>query len=367
MKTFAFTLLTLGLLFSFGCRFSRSEAVSPTLAAAPAAVTPADALKAARTSQLAIQTVDSLQLIAGEHLEQQMLLQLSSAIVDLNQGTGKLRSLDWDLRLIYLDRAIGYNHLLSLSQKEMNKSRAVRVGELLDLSVSVAMAKLAAEQERAAWDAADSRTLFDTELELRTLTGFDSETLAELDLSRLPQPQPMALERIALQQFAALVRSESKGALLPAALPERVKQFFHYSPATELHLSESLFRLPRRFTLERLAAPERDWAGAARLMNAIGIAFEVELDLTSLEDAYQRFRIAQLKAELSPDDRDAALALIAARLAWRKAWFRLRTDLGASDFNVALPIFQRMPHPEGSDSELIVLETLMSDGQVTGK
>lgn len=77
---------------------------------------------------------------------------------------------------------------------------------------------------------------------------------------------------------------------------------------------------------------------AVHQANALGCAFEVDLDRRHLAAAWNRVHHAKLKLELHPGDREAALELVDATLSWRLAWYRLLTDL-------AIPLTGKLPAP----------------------
>lgn len=317
----------------------------------PRAVFPlAQALREARYNLLEIQTVESLQELAGEHVENRKLLLLPDIISSLRSTLAQYWP-DGDPRLRYLDDAIAYNYLLSLPDNaDMARARNSRAGQLLDYSQLALWSRLAAVRE--AIELEDEARLPDLRreensllMELRLATGLPTAELEKIDFSTLAEVRPVAAEPAALQRYAAMNRSESAGTSFSASFPELVRKLYRFDRAAELLLAESLFRLPRKLDGLRLNDPAADLRGIAALACAVGAAFEVELDWRSLNRAYDEYRLHSLAAEVDPANRTARIKANEARLAWRLAWYRLLTDLGVPDITGALP--EHFPEPGG--------------------
>ena len=310
----------------------------------------AQALREARYNLLEIQTVESLQELAGEHVENRKLLLLPDIISSLRSTPAQYWP-DGDPRLRYLDDAIAYNYLLSLPDNaDMARARNIRAGQLLDYSQLALWSRLAAVREAIGLE--DEARLPDLRreensllMELRLATGLPTAELEKIDFSTLAEVRPVAAEPAALQRYAAMNRSESAGTSFSASFPELVRKLYRFDRAAELLLAESLFRLPRKLDGLRLNDPAADLRGVAALACAAGAAFEVELDWRSLNRAYDEYRLHSLAAEVDPANRSARLKANEARLAWRLAWYRLLTDLGVPDITGALP--EHFPAPGG--------------------
>ncbi len=303
---------------------------------------------AARKNFLEIQAADSLQLLAGEYVGNQLLLRIPDAAAGVRGGR-KAVSPELDLQLPLLEASVSYCYLLTQERNaELLELRLPRSAELLDRTVALLWSKLAAVSEEIGLlgETPERRRLAEEyQMELRVYTGLRAEEIARCRFDTLPYPQPQIGELSDLQKRAVRQRSESKGALYSPELSRKCKEFFRYDRATPLLIAEGLLRLPRRIEEYRIAHPHFDGIQAARLGAALGVAAGIELDFDYLGRAYENWRIAKLKLELTPQDKDAQLAEISARLDWRIAYFCFLADLGSGD---------RMPPATGSaaDSEL---------------
>ena len=105
-------------------------------------------LAAARRNMLEIQTIESLQELAGEHVGNARLLQIPG-FIDEQRTSVRSYEADRDPRLKLLDDAIAYNDLLSLpAGVDMTEHRRKRAGELLDYQIAALASRLAASRAR---------------------------------------------------------------------------------------------------------------------------------------------------------------------------------------------------------------------------
>lgn len=328
---------------------------APAAALSEAPFTMRRALNAARSNLLEIQTYEALQQLAAEHSENRMRLQLTGVAADLRSG-----NLAEMMVNRYIDNALSYNHLVGATVAEdLVPVQRVRTGQLLDCATASALARFEAEYQLSRLGATHTDALREQELEVRTLTGASPLQIARFDPTGLPQPHSFAQELPALQQFAAFTRPESRGASFSPNLPGEVKKLFQNDQAIALTFAEQLYRIPRRLEMARQLDPKIDWTRIARLANAIGIAFQVERDWNRLNSAYAAYRLLELKKQLSSEaDSELEQALIRTRLAWQLAYFRLRTDLGMSDFDVPLPELPKLRRPELTEESAILFEML---------
>jgi len=309
-----------------------SEAASPPPAAtsASAEITLAEALRRAKAEQLDAETVESLGLIAGEHLHNLTLLRLPGIADDQRSGT----ELPPERLLDLLDGAIAYNQLLSAAPgSDLEEERRPRIGQLLAWENTANWTKLAAVREKIALLGGGTPEQRQEEgnllLELRVATGLSRDGIAQFDYATLAKPRLLACELSELQQRAVRVRFESALAGFPAELPGKIRELPGMKGAEILRLAELLYRLPRHLAELQLVEPNRDLRKLAQLGSATGIAFEVEFSLSRLRTAWERYDLTRQKAELNPGSVECSLALIDARRDWRLAYYRLLTDLGA--------------------------------------
>lgn len=312
-----------------------------------------DLLSAARRNMLEIQTIESLQELAGEHVGNARLLQIPGFIDELRTTVRKYET-DRDPRLKLLDDAIAYNDLLHLpAGVDMAGHRRRRAGELLDYQVAALASRFAAARDRfkLAPDDATRRKLENLALELRVLTGLYAEEIDEFNPASLATPFAPPETADTLYVIASERRSETAGLPITAESVHALRRRYRDDAAAEAMLADALYRLPRRLAGHSL----REQAGYAmhtvHLANALGTAFEADLDHRTLSAAWKRVRHARLKLELHPGDRKSRFELIDATLAWRLAWYRLLTDLAA-------PLTGKLPAPSASAAKPLPPGTL---------
>lgn len=297
----------------------------------PETFTLAQALQKARANLQETQTVDSLQDLAGEHVENRKLLLLPDLISSLPANLTLYRP-DNDPRLRYLDEAIGYNYLLNLpNHTDLVKARTPRIGQLLDFAQMALWAQLAAVREALKVAESSQLARLQTEenailMELRLALGMSNAELEKVDYSSLAQVRPVTAKLTDLQNYAIGQRSESSGAPFSTGCLAKVHQLYGDRGAVELRLAESLFRLPRRLEILRLNEEKVNSAKIASLANAIGVALEIELDWQRLNQYFTEYQA--IESGNNSSNRAESLKLIQARLAWQLAWYRLLTDLG---------------------------------------
>ncbi len=334
---------------------ANSPAASPaekeTSAQQPATTTPPpteekqyyrleDLFSAARRNMLEIQTIESLQELAGEHVGNARLLQIPG-LIDEWRTTVQNFDADRDPRLRLLDDAIAYNDLITIpSGVDMVEHRRIRAGELLRYRVAALASRLVAARERLKLvpDDAERRRAEELALELRILTGLPADEIAEFNKNALADPVAPPSNPDFLYTVASERRSETAGFRLSAATVHRLRSRYGDDAAAEAMLAEALYRLPRRLAGHSLQEKDGFAMYAVHQANALGCAFEVDLDRRHLAAAWNRVHHAKLKLELHPGDREAALELVDATLSWRLAWYRLLTDL-------AIPLTGKLPAP----------------------
>ena len=277
-----------------------------------------DLFSAARRNMLEIQTIESLQELAGEHVGNARLLQIPG-LIDEWRPTVQNFDADRDPRLRLLDDAIAYNDLITIPALA---SRLVAARERLKLAP----------------DDAERRRAEELALELRILTGLPADEIAEFNKNALADPVAPPSNPDFLYTVASERRSETAGFRLSAATVHRLRSRYGDDAAAEAMLAEALYRLPRRLAGHSLQEKDGFAMYAVHQANALGCAFEVDLDRRHLAAAWNRVQHAKLKLELHPGDREAALELVDATLSWRLAWYRLLTDL-------AIPLTGKLPAP----------------------
>lgn len=321
-------------------------------------------LAAARRNMLEIQTIESLQELAGEHVGNARLLQIPG-FIDEQRTSVRSYEADRDPRLKLLDDAIAYNDLLSLSAgSDMAEHRRKRAGELLDYQIAALASRLAAirARQKLSPEEEGKRREEELALELRVLTGLSSEEINEFSGTSLATPAAPPEQADPLYITASERRSESAGFRLAPSTVHALRRLYRDDAAAEAMLAEALYRLPRRLAGHSLQETKGYAMYAIHLANALGAAFEIDLDLKHLRDAWKRIRHARLRQELHPGERKSALELIDATLAWRLAWYRLLTDLAVS------PAGELPPPPEPVNESAIpgTLELLCRPGEVNG-
>ena len=307
--------------------------------------------RAARENFLEIQAVESLQQLAGEHVDNQLLLRLPEAVAAAREERFPASS-EHDNRAQILDAAIAYNYLLTQERNaELLELRIPRDAELLDCTIATLWSKLAAvneEIELLGLTPERKQRAEELKLELRVYTGLRENELRSFTFDSLPEPARLHRDLAELQKRAVRQRSESHGARYSPQLNAKCKLFFEYDRATPLFVAEGLLRLPRRLEERSIADAEFRAEPIARLGSAVGAATEIEIDLANLERSYELWRLAKLKRELHPDNPEEQSAEIAARLNWRIAYFRLLADMGTDD-RMPPPDFEPEPDPVQED------------------
>ena len=337
------------LLLAGGCFSVAPDAAPSGTAAEEEAFGLRRAQLAARANFLEIHTVESLQELAGEHVDNQLLLRLPEAVAEARAGRIPDNP-EHDSRLTFLDAAIAYCHLLAPGEDaDLAERRKPRSEELLDCAVALLWCKLAAvtaEIDTIGPTPERNQRAEELKMELRLYTGLSAGELARFDFSSLACPEPLSEELIALQKRAVRQRSESRGARFGAGLWRRCERFFGHDRAMPFLLAEGLLRLPRRISERSIADPGFRAEETARLASALGVAAEIDLLYGHLTRAYEVWRLAKLKQELRPEGEEEFLAELSARLSWRIAHYRMTADLGRPDPTPP------EPEEEEPDSEL---------------
>ncbi|MDR0931814.1 MAG: hypothetical protein LBM70_02205 [Victivallales bacterium] len=274
--------------------------------------------------QLDSETVESLRLIADEHVNNSMLLRLG-ALRDEYRSPSPPSVKN---SLFLLDGAIAYNYILSVnSGVDLTSVRRMRVKQLLELSGAETWAKLAAVQQkiRDSAGAEDPKLVQiknDLLLELRIATNLDNTQLLLFDFSSLPMPQRCEEALGVLQQRSVQQRSETFGLLIPPEFPKKINRLYADDPAAIPKLAEELYRLPRKIKVAQLNSPECDFSVLSALGSAAGIIYEVELSYRELEAAWENYKTATV-TEMKNQQTDALLR-------WRIAYFELLAACGGS-------------------------------------
>lgn len=318
-----------------GCTVVPQGSPPPTANESPAETAVFDlgeALERSSLNQLDAETVESLRLIAEEHVNNTTLLQLPGIAEELSSGatypTVQLLEL--------LDGAIAYNQILSAPPgSNLPETRRPRVAQLLAFAGASNWSKLAAVREKIALSGGTGTPELRKEeanlmLELRIATDLDTKKLEQFAFGSLAEPQLLVFELTCLQCYAARERSESKLPAFPANLPGKIRAGFHSERAAIPLLAEGLYRLPNRLAELQRISPQSDLRELASLCSAVGIAFEIELSLNCLRNAWDDFEQAKRKSELDPDSVDRKMRLADAKRDWRLAYYRLLTDLGVT-------------------------------------
>lgn len=322
-----------------GCAAAPPEPSPSAADAPPAAAAVFDlgaALELSARQQLDVETVESLRLIAVEHVDNTMLLRLPGIAEEFRAGA----DYSADRLPELLDGAIAYNHILSAPPgSDLVEERRPRVAQLLAFAGAANWSKLAAVREKIALSGGIGTPELRQEeadllLELRIATGLDTEALEQFSFGSLAEPRLLVFDLAGLQRYAARNRSESTLSGFPAELPGKVRAGIGSERAEIPLLAELLYRLPRRLAEVQLASPNRDCRELAALGSAVGIAFEIELSLNRLRKAWDEFEQAKRKSELTPDAVELKVKLAGTRKEWRLAYYRLLTDLGCSDLTV---------------------------------
>ena len=232
---------------------ANSPAASPaekeTSAQQPATTTPPpteekqyyrleDLFSAARRNMLEIQTIESLQELAGEHVGNARLLQIPG-LIDEWRTTVQNFDADRDPRLRLLDDAIAYNDLITIpSGVDMVEHRRIRAGELLRYRVAALASRLVAARERLklAPDDAERRRAEELALELRILTGLPADEIAEFNKNALADPVAPPSNPDFLYTVASERRSETAGFRLSAATVHRLRSRYGDDAAAEAML-----------------------------------------------------------------------------------------------------------------------------------
>ncbi|MBS1370800.1 MAG: hypothetical protein HPZ91_12685 [Lentisphaeria bacterium] len=343
------------LLWTAGCSVLVS-APSEQSVALPAAFGLREALDVSLAVQLEAETVESLRLIAAEHVHNSVLLRLPGLREEYRLPSPP----PVESSLALLDGAIAYNHVLSSPPgTDLPDERRPRVKQLLELAGAENWAKLAAVREKIRLSGGIGTPELrqqeaDLLLELRIATGLAAEKLLSFDFTSLPMPRECAETLAGLQRRAVRMRSETAPLVIPAGFPERIRQLYRSDPAAVPMLAEALYRLPRKLAELQLASPNRDLHKLAALGSAAGIIFEVELSYNRLREAWEAYEAARLRAEAAPDSPAAQTALTEVLLQWRIASFRLQAETGG-DFTRPPAEGDGEPAGEGLMEELLTL------------
>ena len=315
-----------------------------------------DALEGARRTHLDVNAFETVQSAAAEYKNHQRVLYLDEVISD-----GRGHTISPAILRSFLEDALIFNHLLGGTPPaaDLVKTQSSRSGQLLDHAVAAAAVKLhRAMQLYELGDETMRQEISDSEMELRNLTGASPVDIARIDLSALPEPYALKNNLTSLQQFAAFNRPESAGSVLYPELLDDVKWTFREEKQLLLHYTRVLYGFQTKLA-GRVLKQGEDCQKTVRLANAVGIALLLEADFTALNEAFNAYRLEELRFRLEKSpSAEQQKKLILLRSDWLLCWLRLRTTLGVTDFDLPMPELNEQKHPELTHESALLFEIL---------
>ena len=261
------------------------------------------AIKTAVRHSLEMRVLESLQLIAKEHVEKSRLLELPGMIYDLPRRLPGL-SVANDYRLSTLEHAIESCRILTTPAKsDFSKVQAEVEKRKIVLEQSIRWAKLdyVNNMKKAGINTPDVKNMEqDIILEQEISSGIPEKMIRNFDFSTLPQPAEISV----------------------APTPEYIKKIlkkYDSSPDAALRFADIVYRLPT----ELLHRNDSNFSAAFQLVQAVGTAIKQEIIQNYAKAALLNFRKAQVQLAQTQIKSPALYAEYEqARLAWRIAFFR---------------------------------------------
>ena len=261
------------------------------------------AIRTATERSLDMRVLESLQLIAREHVEKSRLLELPGMIYDLPRRLPGL-TVENDYRLSSLDHALDSCRILTTPAKnDLNKLQAETEKRKIALEQGIRWSKLAYVNnlKKAGINTPDIRnTERDITLELAISSGIPEKMISNFDFTSLPQPFK-----------------------IPAVpVPEYIREIlktYGNAPDTALRFADIAYRLPT----ELLHRSNSNFAPTLQLVQAAGGAIKQDIiqnyaqaALLSYQKAVRALETAAIKSPALYADMEQAL------LEWRIAFFR---------------------------------------------
>ena len=295
--------LALTILFCLTGCVSRKAAVKRSVPAKKIRYDLQSAIKTATERSLDMRVLESLQLIAREHVEKSRLLELPGMIYDLPRRLPGL-TVENDYRLSSLDHALESCRILTTQAKnDLHKVQAEVEKRKIAMEQSIRWAKLAYVNnlKKAGINTPDLRnTERDITLELEISSGIPEAMINNFDFSSLPQPHEIAA----------------------VPVPEYIKQIlksYNASPDTALRFADIVYRLPT----ELLHRNNSNYSSTIQLVQSAGGAIKQDIILNYAGSALKNFRTARRKLESAAIKSPALYAeKEQALLEWRIAFFR---------------------------------------------
>ena len=261
------------------------------------------AIKTATERSLDMRVLESLQLIAREHVEKSRLLELPGMIYDLPRRLPGL-TVENDYRLSSLDHALESCRILTTqAKKDLNKVQAEVEKRKIAMEQSFRWAKLAYVNnlKKAGINTPDIRnTERDVTLELEISSGIPDAVIHNFDFSSLPQPHEISA----------------------VPVPEYLKKIlasYNASPDTALRFADIVYRLPT----ELLHRNNSNFASTLQLVQSAGSVIKQDIILNYARTALANFKrvsktleSAVIKSPALYAEKEQAL------LEWRIAFFR---------------------------------------------
>ncbi|MBR2910079.1 MAG: hypothetical protein IKC05_00585 [Lentisphaeria bacterium] len=261
------------------------------------------AVRTATERSLDMRVLESLQLIAREHVEKSRLLELPGMIYDLPRRLPGL-TVENDYRLTSLDHALESCRILTTQAKnDLHKVQAEAEKRKIALEQAVRWSKLAYVNnlKKAGINTPDIRnTERDITLELAISSGIPEDMIDRFDFSSLPKPFE-----------------------IPAVpVPEYIRKIlksYHASPDAALRFADIVYRLPT----ELLHRSNSNFSSTLQLVQASGGTIKQDIIQNYAQKALQNYRKACKKLETAAIKSPALFAeKEQALLEWRIAFFR---------------------------------------------
>ena len=253
-----------------------------------------------------MRAVESLQLIAREHVEKSRLLELPDMIYDLPRRLGNL-SIENDFRLDTLDHAIESCRILTCpAQADLNAVQKKAEARKIRREIAFKWVQLAYFRNlKKAGIVTQAQKMKEKEiiLELSISSGIPEKMIPLFDLDALPEP----------------------GAIKPVSLPdyaEKIKAFYNGSPDAALRFADIVYRLPS----ELLHRKDSNFQAAFELAQAAGTAIKLDIVNGYMDKALKDFQKAEQTLKTQGQTPVHYAARERARLAWRLAFFRREYD-----------------------------------------